>query len=178
MTEHCIKEVHVNTRPKAWFTIVVSDSSASIQTPFNPPLYLEANRDYELAMVNQETYYSFANIRGDINTFKWSTDDGNSWTALSVHTGCYELNVINAEIIRILGNSDITILPNINTLQCILTVDKECKVMIGGRRIQGKRGAKGYSEPGSRGHIGERGPTGDKGEARPCWFAWSYRLEM
>ena len=36
-------------------------------------------------------------------------------------TGCYELKAINAEIIRIRGNSDITILPNVNTLQCILT---------------------------------------------------------
>ena len=32
----------------------------------------------------------------------------------------YELNAI--EIIRIRGSSDITILPNINTLQCMLAV--------------------------------------------------------
>ena len=37
-------------------------------------------------------------------------------------TGGYELKAINAEIIRIRGNSDTTILPNGNTLQCILTV--------------------------------------------------------
>ena len=37
-------------------------------------------------------------------------------------TGCYELKAINAEIILLLGNSDIIILPNVNTLQCILTV--------------------------------------------------------
>ena len=41
----------------------------------------------------------------------------------------YELKAINAEIIRIRGNSDITILPNVNTLQCILTVvGAKCKV--------------------------------------------------
>ena len=44
-------------------------------------------------------------------------------------TGCYELKAINAEIIRIRGNSDITILPNVNTLQCILAVvGAKCKV--------------------------------------------------
>ena len=44
-------------------------------------------------------------------------------------TGCYELKDINAEIIRIRGNSDITILPNVNTLQCILiVVGAKCKV--------------------------------------------------
>ena len=43
--------------------------------------------------------------------------------------GCYELKAINAGTIRIRGNSDITILPNINMLQCILTVvGSMCKV--------------------------------------------------
>ena len=101
----------------------VSDNSAKMQTTFNPPLYLQASRNYELAMVNHlETYYSFANIREDNNSFKWGADGGNTWTILHVPTGCYELKAINAEIVRISGNSDITILPNVNTLQCILTV--------------------------------------------------------
>ena len=125
-----MKEVLVRTKPKDSFTLVVSDSSANIQTTFNRPLYLQANRNYELAMVNLETYYSFANIReGDNNSFKWSVDNGKTWTILHVPTGCYELKAINAEIIRILGNSNITILPNVNTLQCVLTVvGTECKV--------------------------------------------------
>ena len=77
----------------------------------NPPLYLQGNRNYELAMVNLETYYSFANIRGDNNSFKWSVDGGKTWTILRIPTGCYEL-----KITRIRGNSDITIFPNVNTL--------------------------------------------------------------
>ena len=117
-----MKEVLVRTNPKDSFTLVISDNSANIQTTFNPPLYLQANRNYELAMVNLETYYSFANIREVNNSFKWSSDDGKTWTILHIPTGCYELKAINAEIIRIRGNSDITILPNVNTLQCILTV--------------------------------------------------------
>ena len=72
-------------------------------------------------MVNLETYYSFANIRGVNNSFKWSVDDGKSWTVIHIPTGSYELKAINSEIIRIRGNSDITILPNFTTLQCILT---------------------------------------------------------
>ena len=55
-----------------------------------------------------------------------------TWTLLhTLHftTGCYELKAINAEITCIRGNSDITILPNVNTLQCILTVvGAKCKV--------------------------------------------------
>ena len=109
-----MKEVLVRTKPKDSFTLVVSDNSANIQTTFNPPLYLQADHDYKLAMVNLETYYSFANIRKVNNSFKWSVDDGKA---------------INAEIIRIRRNIDITILPNVNTLQCILTVvGAKCKV--------------------------------------------------
>ena len=73
-------------------------------------------------MLNLETYYSFANIREVNNSFKWSVDDGKPWTILHIPTGCYELKAINAEILRIRGNGDIVILPNVNTLQCILTV--------------------------------------------------------
>ena len=58
--------------------------------------------------VNQETYYSFANIRkGNDNSSKWRFDGGKTWTILHVPAGCYDLKDINAEIIRILGNSDV-----------------------------------------------------------------------
>ena len=109
------------TKPKDSFSLV-SDNSANIQTIFSPPLHLQANSDCELAMVNLESYYSFANIRKGNNSFKCSIDGRKTWTLLQMPTGCYELDAINAEITRIRGNSDITILPNVNTLQCILTV--------------------------------------------------------
>ena len=125
-----MKEVLTRTKPKDSFTLVVSDSSANIQTTFNPPLYLHASRNYELALVNLETYYSFANIpEGDNNSFKCSADGSKTFTILHIPTGCYKLKAINVEIIRIRGNSDITILPNVNTLQSILTlVGAKCKV--------------------------------------------------
>ena len=65
-------------------------------------------------MANLATYYSFANIReGDNNSFKWSVHGGKTWTIIHVPTGCY----------------DITILPNVNMLQCMLTVvGAKCKV--------------------------------------------------
>ena len=55
--------------PKDSFTLVVADNSANIQTTWTP-LYLQAIREYELAMVNLEKYYSFANSRKDNNSFK------------------------------------------------------------------------------------------------------------
>ena len=108
-----MEEILMRTKSKDSFTLVVSDTSANIQTTFSPPLHLQTNRDYELAMVNLEAYYSFANIRKGNNPLKWSIDEGKTWTLLHMPT---------AEITRIPGNSDITILPNVNTLQCIMTV--------------------------------------------------------
>ena len=88
--EHCSKEVLVRTKP---FTLVVSDNSANIRTTFNPPRYLHLNYSYELAMMNLETYYTFANIREVNNFFKWSVDDGKTWTILHVP--------INAETVKL-----------------------------------------------------------------------------
>ena len=80
-----MEKVLVRAKPKDSFTLAVSDSSADIKTTFNPPLYLQSNRNYELVMANPERYYSLANIReGDNNSFKWSVDDGNTWTTLHV----------------------------------------------------------------------------------------------
>ena len=89
---HLMEEVVVaRTMAKESSTIVVSGGSASVQTVFTPPLYLKNGRDYELTMVNLETYYSFANIRADNNSLKWSGDGGKTWTALHIPTGCSEL---------------------------------------------------------------------------------------
>ena len=89
-----MKEVQVRTTPKDSFTLVVSGSSVNIQTTSSPPLHLQTNCDYELAMVNLERYYSFANIRKDNNSFKGSVDGGKTWTIPHVPTGCYELKAI------------------------------------------------------------------------------------
>ena len=51
-------------------TIVVSGGSDSVQTVFTPPLHLKSGRDDELAMVNRGTYYSFANIRTEVE-WRW-----------------------------------------------------------------------------------------------------------
>ena len=59
--------VVVRTLAKDSSTIVVSGGSAGVQTVFTPPLYLKNGGDYELAMVDLETYYSFANIRTNNN---------------------------------------------------------------------------------------------------------------
>ena len=66
-------------------------------TPLNLPDY-----GYEIALVNLETWYSFANITPLNNKFKYSTDDGNTWKTLEIETGAYQLESINDEIQRLM----------------------------------------------------------------------------
>ena len=101
-------------------TIVVPDSNSDIHTLFSHPINLRADRDYELAMANLETYYSFANIRDTNNCLKWKGKGDKEWHLVRVPVGCYELKDISEEIFR--GETDLTFLPNVNTLQCIMTV--------------------------------------------------------
>ena len=66
--------------------IVSGDSAGGI-----PPLYLKNGRDYELAMVNLERYYSFANIRADNNSLQWIGDGGKMWTLLHIYIFIFPL---------------------------------------------------------------------------------------
>ena len=100
----------------------MSGSNSDIHTLFSPPINLRADRDYELAMVNLETYYSFANIRDTNNCLKWKGKGDKEWRLVRVSVGCYELKDISEEICRLRGNTDLTFLPNVNTLQCIMTI--------------------------------------------------------
>jgi len=51
---------------------VVSDNSTKIKTTFNPSIELGRTRKYEMALVNLETYYSFPNLSGENNVFRYS----------------------------------------------------------------------------------------------------------
>ena len=108
--------------PKESYNLVVTGNTSKITTDFKPPLYLRKDRTYELALINLETYYSFPNIDATNNTFRYSKDDGKMWTDVTIPIGCYEIRAINKDIIRQIPNKAITVKPNKNTLQSILTI--------------------------------------------------------
>ena len=60
--EELLKQIVNNTEPKRSFSIVVSDSKTRFKTWYKPPIQLDKNKDYEIAFINLETYYSFPNI--------------------------------------------------------------------------------------------------------------------
>ena len=107
-----MKEVLMRTKPKYSFTLVVSDSRVNIQTSFDPPLYLQANRNWQWRIWKRTIHSQiFEVITISSNGVLMVARLGQFST-----TGCYELKAMNAEIIRIRGNIDITIFPNVNTL--------------------------------------------------------------
>ena len=61
--ENLLKKIVHNTEPKRSFSIVVSDNKTRFKTWFKRPIQLDKKQDYEIALINLETYYSFPKYR-------------------------------------------------------------------------------------------------------------------
>ena len=72
--EELLKQIVNNTEPKRSFSIAVSDTKTRFKTWFKPPIQLDNNKDYEIALINLETYYSFPNIDRSNNCFSYSPE--------------------------------------------------------------------------------------------------------
>ena len=121
-----------NTEPKTSFFIALCERSSRIRYNFSPVLELDKNKNYEMALVDLETYYSFPNIDETKNNFKYSPNGQTPWVNIDVPEGCYEITDINENIQRIMkenghynsanGEYYITIEPNNNTLKTVLNI--------------------------------------------------------
>jgi hypothetical protein len=133
-----MEKVERNTDPKSSFYILVSEKSSKIRTRYNPLIELDANKKYEMALVNLESYYSFPNIDATNNNFRYSPDDGDTWVDIDIPEGCYELADINAYLQRTMKENGhyhavneeycIKLEPNSNTLKSVLTIAADYKV--------------------------------------------------
>ena len=68
--ENLFKQIVNNTEPKRSFSIVVSDNKTRFNTWFKPPIQLDKKKDYKIALISLETYYSFSNIDRSNNCFR------------------------------------------------------------------------------------------------------------
>ena len=66
-----LKQILNFTEPKRSFSIVVSDNKTTLKTWFKPSIQLDEKKDYEIALINLETYYSFPNIDRSKNCFTY-----------------------------------------------------------------------------------------------------------
>ena len=133
-----LEQIVKNTEHKTSFPIIVSDSKPRFKTRFNPTLQLDRDKEYETALVNLETYYSFPNIDETNNVFVYSPDNGNSWVKLKIPEGCYEIDDINNTIQHEMekrGHHDpinedyyINISANSTTQKTVLILEKDYQV--------------------------------------------------
>ena len=70
--ENLLKQIVNNTEQKTSCSIVVSDNKIRFKTWFKPHIQIDNNKDYEIALINLETYYSFWNIDRSNNYFTYS----------------------------------------------------------------------------------------------------------
>ena len=98
--EQLLKQTVNNTEPKRSFSIVISDNKARFKTWFKPPIQLDKMKDYEIAFINQETYYSFSNIDKFNNCFSYSPGANTPWLDIIFPEGSYHIEDINEFIQR------------------------------------------------------------------------------
>jgi len=77
--EDILRKIEENTAPKDSFQITISNTKTNFETRFYPPLQLMKEKQYEMALLNLETYYLFPNINSTNNNFKYSPDGGDNW---------------------------------------------------------------------------------------------------
>ena len=71
MEQH-LKQIVNNTEPKRSFSIVLSDNKTRFKPWFKPPIQPDKKKDYEIALINLETFYSFPNIDNSNNGFPYT----------------------------------------------------------------------------------------------------------
>ena len=129
MEVELLKKILKNTEHKTSFQIIISGNESKFITRLNPALELDRDKEYEIALVNLKTYYSFPNIDETNNVFVYSTDNVNSWVKIKIPEGSYEIDDINNAIKHEMekrGHHDrVNISANSNTLKSILILEKD-----------------------------------------------------
>ena len=101
--------------------MIASGIDSRIVTTFEQPIKLDPKRQYELALLNLETYYSFPNINETNNKLRYRINATSKWQTVEIPVGSYEISAIG-DVISKQTESNIVIRPNLNTLKCILTI--------------------------------------------------------
>ena len=124
--KNLLKLIVNNTEPKRSFSIVVSDNKTWFKTWFKPTIQLDKKKDYEIALINLETYYSFPNIDRYNSYFTYSPNLVPLWFDIIIPEGSYHVEDINEFIQREMRNNghydkandkdNMEISVNINTL--------------------------------------------------------------
>ena len=135
--EAILREIALNTRPSnEWAFTLTSPPGGQYRLVRGLLLRADCSRageKLELALLSLRTSYSWPNIRAGVNNeFRYSHDDGATWTTIALSEGACEIEGINAAIqsaMRVNGDWDemnsqyyVTLAPNLATLKVIVTI--------------------------------------------------------
>ena len=93
--ENLLKQIVNNAEPKRSFSIVVSDNKTRFNKWFKPPIQLDKKKDYEIALINLETYDSFPDINRSNNCFSCSSGANTPLFDINIPEGSYQVEAIN-----------------------------------------------------------------------------------
>jgi len=123
--EKYLKEIKsaLSKHRESYSFYLCSDKGSDWTTPLQHPLYLDADKHYEIALISLETFYSIPNIREDNNKLVYSRDTGRTWETIEIPIGSYEIDQLNAAIRASTPNRDaFRIAPNLATLCTVFFV--------------------------------------------------------
>src|SRR5271156_2332119 len=119
---------YINSRGA--ISLIFSSTTSNWSTQIYPQIILDDANNYEVGLINLETYYSFANVTTSNNIFTYFNGTTNKTITLAV--GSYDINDINTAIqngMKANGDWDstnsayyITILANASTLGSIINI--------------------------------------------------------
>ena len=123
-----LEEIADNTRGRIGYQLFVSGVDSEITTVYEQPIKLDPKRQYELALLNLETYHSFPNITDKNNQIKIRNGgDKVAWKTITIPIGSYEVKAIG-KIIAAGSSDNVLIAPNLNTLKCMLHIKENYEV--------------------------------------------------
>ena len=136
--ENLLKQIVNNTETKKSFSVVVSDNKTRFKTWFKPPIQLDKKKDYEIALINLKTYYSFPNIDKSNNYFSYSPGANAPRFDIIIPEGSYHVEDTNEFIHRQMRKNchydktndkeNIEISANTNTLKSEMIINNNCEV--------------------------------------------------
>ena len=98
--EKLLKQIVNNTEPRRSFSIVVSNNKTRFKAWFKSPIQQDKKQDYEIALINLETYYSFPNIDRSNNCCSYSPGANAQWFDIIFPEGSSHVEDINEFIQR------------------------------------------------------------------------------
>ena len=124
-----LKQLVKNTSPKDSQQIIVRSTKTDFDTIFKEPIELSNEKEYEIALVDLETYYSFPNISNHNNIIDYYNISTQELKRITIPKGSYGYTDLVKEINSQLNGVDaFTITANTNTFKTILEIKPNYRV--------------------------------------------------